>query len=532
MDQPPTEVARRTRKCHTRSRSGCFTCRKRRVRCDGNQPYCLRCTNAGRLCEFRAPTLPLRDRRPKAQTLPGQQQPWAAESAQFQVVWSGPLATKLMDPFGSFAINMPFKSRELLHYFHQAAHTSNGSLEVKENDILASLAQHPNALRNTLLIAGLHYAWKVGGLQTYELTFLFHKIETIRLLNDWMKDSQSDDLMAIVQHIATLCFTECSLGNIPAAETHLDGLVTVVDLHRPLNHEFDGRMEVNDELVNRYLILSWHSVHVLKSRVEGSKSLRKMFGPTKTTQFSKMISLLHQWRSQDIGSFEALLKIIRLLPYFGGLPTKKAFHPIDGLPMIECLRVLTTSTTSAKLDCGNDDPCPIWADGSASRLTLELMKSHISSLDDDRDVIFGSLVCLPTSWCGISITSGLYLHSVLELCNGGNPIDARLFRYLILMLMRDLRREIHETDARGLSDFWFWKAFVGAFSLAKRQLYEYNETLEGIQYAFNGYIQGWRDNSNVTQWTEAKNRLLRIAWTADVPLADTVWETAVRYETM
>ncbi|KAH7127398.1 hypothetical protein EDB81DRAFT_871898 [Dactylonectria macrodidyma] len=528
MDQQPTDVVRRTRRCHTRSRSGCFTCRKRRVRCDGNQPFCLRCTNAGRLCEFRTPSLPLRDRRPKAQTLPGQQQPWVAESTQFQVVWSGPLATKLTDPFGSFAINMPFKSRELLHYFHQATHTSNNNSEPKDTDILAALVQHPHTLRNTLLVAGMHYAWKARGLQAYELTFLFHKIETIRLLNDWVENSQSDDLMSVVQHIATLCFIECSLGNIPAAETHLEGLVTVVDLHRPLNYDLDDQIEVNDELINRYLILSWHSVHVLKSRVEGSKTLRKIFGPTKTTQFSKMISLLHQWRSQDIGSFETLLKTIRLLPYFGALPATTPFRPIDGLPMIECLRVLTLSTQSAKYEHGNNDPCLIWADGSASMLTLELMSSHISSLDDDRGPAFVSSACLPTSWCGISVTSGLYLHSVLELSNGGDPIDPRLFRCLILMLMRDLGRDIYKADMYGLSDFWFWKAFVGAFSLANHQLHEYDEALEDIGNELNGYIRRWSEISTVSHWTEAENRLFGITWTENVPLAESVWETATK----
>ncbi|EXJ58116.1 hypothetical protein A1O7_05540 [Cladophialophora yegresii CBS 114405] len=41
---------------HRRTRSGCFTCRGRRVKCDETRPICDRCKKGGRECEFPRPT--------------------------------------------------------------------------------------------------------------------------------------------------------------------------------------------------------------------------------------------------------------------------------------------------------------------------------------------------------------------------------------------------------------------------------------------------------------------------------------------
>lgn len=49
--------------------------------------------------------------------------------------------------------------------------------------------------------------------------------------------------------------SQCALGNVAVGETHLDGLVTVMDLHCPMNYDVDAQLGLNDELVNRYLIL-------------------------------------------------------------------------------------------------------------------------------------------------------------------------------------------------------------------------------------------------------------------------------------
>ena len=70
--------------------------------------------------------------------------------------------------------------------------------------------QTPDALRNTMLIAGSYYAWNVGHLRSFESTLLFHKIETMRLVNGWLQKPEKNAYWVCVRHITSLCFTEVS----------------------------------------------------------------------------------------------------------------------------------------------------------------------------------------------------------------------------------------------------------------------------------------------------------------------------------
>ena len=133
------------------------------------------------------------------------------------------------------------------------------------------LSIHPDALRDTLLVAGLHYAWTVGDIHTYQSTLLFHKVATIRILNKWLHNINQPGLMTFVRHVSILCFVEvCDTfatcrpiltmpqgchGNVAAAETHLKGLVGAVDLLSPSDGNFLNSLSVGEELANRYLIL-------------------------------------------------------------------------------------------------------------------------------------------------------------------------------------------------------------------------------------------------------------------------------------
>lgn len=75
---------------------------------------------------------------------------------------------------------------------------------------MAAVSQDAYALRNTLLIAGLYYAWKAGDMYTYESTFLFHKIEAMGLVNKWLSRPDSGTLNVCIRQISTLCFAEVS----------------------------------------------------------------------------------------------------------------------------------------------------------------------------------------------------------------------------------------------------------------------------------------------------------------------------------
>jgi hypothetical protein len=71
-----------------------------------------------------------------------------------------------------------------------------------------SLFQSSTALRNLFLVAGLHYGYTVGGFGDFEQTFLYHKFEMLKHLNDWSCTRQDRGFVTNIGHIATLCLVE------------------------------------------------------------------------------------------------------------------------------------------------------------------------------------------------------------------------------------------------------------------------------------------------------------------------------------
>ncbi|KAI5463580.1 hypothetical protein BGZ63DRAFT_195670 [Mariannaea sp. PMI_226] len=524
---------KRAKQPHTRSQTGCRTCRSRRVKCDGDRPSCSRCIKAGRFCDFGIPNLPLRDRR--ALPLPGQQA-WFVHSNQLQpIFWHTPLESNSIDPFESLEVKLPFKSKELLRYFHHSLDALEPCPQWKDIDILPFLYQNPDALRNTLLVAGPHYAWIVGDMQAFETTFLYHKIETIRLLNEWLDRPQPGGLATVMTQITTLCLAECAFGNMAAAETHLDGLMTVIDLHRPLNSAIDVATEPGEDLAYRYLIIMCHLLYGIKSRIHSSKILRSIFRRHRVANFMELVSLLHDWHDQDIGCLEQRLKAVALTPFFfGALPQGARIHAVDGFTIIKCLRVVTQSTCPPHQKHVRSDPSWVWAEGSASRLDLAIVDSHVESLfgPDKLDPKSDSLgQRLMTSWTGIAITAGLYLHCILDLWNAGEPIDHRLFRRLMTMLMHDLEQSVDdEVKDEYSSNLWFWKVFIGACSLEWHQMCAYDPAVQTLSACFDAFIKTWSQISKVSRWVEAERRLLKIAWptTPAQDMAERVWHRVIK----
>ncbi|KAF5668387.1 hypothetical protein FHETE_5323 [Fusarium heterosporum] len=501
-------MSTRTRRPHTRSKTGCLTCRKRRVRCDGGKPVCTRCVAAGRMCEFSEPSLPLRDR--KAVFLPGEQQPWIVIPEE---------------PAGTLIAHSP-----LVHHSHDS---SDLVLSKASRNIFSSVIQHPDALRDTLLVAGLHYAWTVGDLQTYKATFLFHKVSTIRLLNGWLQNVQQPGLMTFIRHVSILCFIETSYGNIGDTGTHINGLINAVHLLSPLDGNLDQTMRLEEELANRYLLLTYYAYQGFKARISGSDALKNMFRQNNMADFSMFVSLIHLWKTQNVGHLEMRLDAMKLLPFFfAALPSTTTFHDVDASPLIECLKHVTTSTQTAEEDRYKCDPNWEWVEGSESRLLCATIGSHFSSIFED-DLSWSLDSCrYRTSWSGMCAALSLYLHSVLHLWDGGNPMEPRLLRRFLSILRRDLGDSISILGSHESRDFWFWRAFLGAFSIVRHQAQCHDSMLYDLQEAFLGLVISWKRVTGLALWEEARNCLMSVAWPCSQAqeAGAYVWRMAIEHE--
>ena len=73
---------------------------------------------------------------------------------------------------------------------------------------MGSAFQDPVALRNAVLIAGVHYSWKQGSLLSLRDAYLSSKIDTIRAVNAALVDPWERRKGEYARLIATLALAE------------------------------------------------------------------------------------------------------------------------------------------------------------------------------------------------------------------------------------------------------------------------------------------------------------------------------------
>lgn len=126
----------------------------------------------------------------------------------------------------------------------------------------------------SLLISALHYSWKTREWQSFETTYLSHKIECISLANSRLNDIKAADMTNTVRLISTLCVVEVSLvgpalspyetyclyscvksgfGNLIAARSHFDGLMAILDTIESQHVIIDLRKANSNQIIAQYI---------------------------------------------------------------------------------------------------------------------------------------------------------------------------------------------------------------------------------------------------------------------------------------
>jgi hypothetical protein len=112
-------------------------------------------------------------------------------------------------------------------------------------------------------------------------------------------------------------------------------------------------------------------------------------------------------------------------------------------------------------------------------------------------------------------------------------MESSLLRRFLSILKRDLDQSIDLLNSDEGQDFWFWRAFLGAYSIAKHQAQSYDPALTGLQQAFSGFVESWKRTTGLALWEEVHDRLLSVAWPTSQAqeLGSNVWGSAIEYET-
>ncbi|KAK6069248.1 hypothetical protein SCUP515_09131 [Seiridium cupressi] len=386
---------------------------------------------------------------------------------------------------------MPYKSKELFHYYR-------------------------HAIRATLLIAGLHYSWNVGNLETFQAAFLFHKLEIIRNLNSWLECAERETVMLCVRQICTLCLSEVCLGNIAAAQAHLDGLMKFLEFAEKRNLASVDADDTDTELANRYIILTSNFLHILESRLNDFVLFRDENGASPFwDKFSPYaLDLMHKWHKIEHRGLENRLKAMHMLPhFFCPITTTRKSTKINGRPAMDSITQMTNAN-----------------DGAPNQVFVDYVHGHMSSFsEEDMTSPYslsrgnGGSECLPSSWGGVAAAGGLYMQSVLNFANVEEPIDSRLIRRLVMVIKRDMDHNVNDMrgqHGKALQDFWFWKSFVAALALAinKRDLERRKApwpaiseegvwSLQSILRLMESRIGRWSEVTDTKEWWDAKAAL-------------------------
>jgi hypothetical protein len=258
-----------------------------------------------------------------------------------------------------------------------------------------------------------------------------------------------------------------------------------------------------------------------------------MFRKNNTAEFSTFVSLIHRWKTQNVGHLEMRLNAMKLLPFFFAiLPSSTQFHNIDASPLIEHLKHVTMSTQTASEDRYKCDPSWEWIEGSESRLLCATISSHFSSLFEDDMFASSGSVKYNISWSGMCAASSLYMHSVLELWDGGEAMDSGLLRRFLCIMKKDLENDLGNLGSDDASDFWCWRAFLGMYSITKHQAQSYEPKLDDLADVYCGFVATWKNVTGLTLWKDVQQRLVSIAWPdrQGHELEPSVWGRGIRRE--
>uniref|UniRef100_A0A8H7K3H2 Transcription factor domain-containing protein n=1 Tax=Bionectria ochroleuca TaxID=29856 RepID=A0A8H7K3H2_BIOOC len=498
-------------------------------------------------CSYGPAKVPLRDRRAQLQS--SDQAPWIVQNSSPQT-WSNAAAQvsvtgegrnpapwkfielERMNTFGAFPITMPLRSKELLHYFRQVGEAFTMPSEQQPvqqlDDCMSSAVQDPFALRNMLLIAGIHYAWNLGDLQTFEPTFLSHKIQAIQLVNEKLSSpSDGKDYMSCANYIITLSFTECCLGNFRVAEAHLKGLMRFIDAHRANEQDLSSEDAIKRELTDRYLILAYNFVHSLKSRLDDFlASTAIVENISRDSDPKGLARVLHRWHIQEATGLAFRLKTIRLFPYFfsSAIVTKYPRH-VDVSNILSCLAQITKqhdarfAGSEATYDAHSR--YELWDSGGPSRLLSAVVNAHLDSISIEPSLVSQANPGFVSSWSGFCVAIGMYLTSVLGIWNQGSPAESSLLYHVLLILKQDLQTSWLNFKARSKESqaLWIWKWFAGALTIAHVQPNDCNKRFRELSVEFLSLVEHCRGviRQDSEHWPEVKALLHRVVWPHELP---------------
>ncbi|KAG8361264.1 hypothetical protein FVEN_g1058 [Fusarium venenatum] len=428
---------------------------------------------------------------------------------------------------------MPFRSKELFSYFHDAGLIYNVYPEDKGRDCLAYIISDPEALQNAVLIAGTHFIFNIGSLEAFETTFLFHKIETIRRVKEWISGNNCTPATAIIRTITTLAYTEVCRGELLLAESHLS---IIYAISKSISHKMTVKCKtVDQELSDRYFLLTSTFIHGFKIVLDG---LLRCQGSTENAislSSSESVRIMHAWHKTDEGrlSYSLKLRAFRMLPAFFHPPNSGAqLLDVDIMPYIQGFRKVTDAFCSDLHNVSGKNLNPkadeFWRLGPASVLYDVVIEAHLGSISDDQDQESDAKSSsLTASWCGLIISAQLYLEHIVAVWQ---DFRKEIYIYTIYLFQRELRFALSSPQASQVAQLLFWESVLGLISVRSYEKQGVLRQDPGLILYFEMIVKTQSQTLRLFTWDDVRRNLGYIAWPSRFSgdsYVRSIWEKAM-----
>jgi hypothetical protein len=310
--------------------------------------------------------------------------------------------------------------------------------------------------------------------------------------------------------------------------------------------------DVSKELSNRYLILTYNFLHLLKTRLADFivfREARSFSCASGEVDPTYALDLMHMWHRVENEGLRNRLEGICMIPYFFS-PVPPGYRPVDleVSRFLKTVRQITNEKDQIHKGLAASRDNGLWNEGGPNRLLIDFVYGHVESLAKGTGHREPSCSTDPlsSSYLGIATTVGLYLHSILDISNRAEPIETPLLRHVLLVVQRDLdqsTQEMRDNTSSKRRALWLWKAFTATLTLAKNRhitqtrrggahhdvLGSAKRDLLALQYGMKARLRLWSGTTGVTEWARAKTILLQIVWPTAMPaqeeiFAQNTWE--------
>ncbi|KAK4664324.1 uncharacterized protein QC763_504475 [Podospora pseudopauciseta] len=327
-------------------------------------------------------------------------------------------------------------------------------------------------------MSALHYSRISGGLRESEMeeTYLYHKLEAMRTLNSKVTDLETCTSDGCLSLIAGLALAEGGMGDPTAAEAHINGLCTLIDMKRPeeWQHRFYGMLQRIILMAGSYIAASRDPF--LESHIIETDDMTLCYPHPYFTKPTSTLLSTAQVQATNLSPFyltstpcleackadvegEVLFNVLERL-------TSICFTPYDNNNSETTSLLLSDTESYIASLLFQPDP----SSSSPSKASFHKDRHHKKSKRKGHPYSQAPPIYYPSSSRAWAAAGYLYTHLILSPLWTQTHQDETIDPDLLWHLLNTLREDITKTEAAikigaYSPELWIWAVVIAAYTV-------------------------------------------------------------------